>query len=64
VALGRALSTEADSELKRTLLKPDEGGHIRGVRAEGIVEALSLSVPIMTSRQALVRAVMGVPSVA
>lgn len=62
-ALGQALSTEADTELKRTLLKPDEGGHIRGVRAEGIVEALSLDILVATSRQALVGAVMRVPSV-
>ncbi|GAA1298152.1 DEAD/DEAH box helicase [Pseudonocardia xinjiangensis] len=62
-ALGRALATEADTELRRTLLKPDERGTIRGVQAEGKVEALSLDIPLSASRQGLVKAIMRVPSV-
>lgn len=62
-ALGKALATEADTELRRTLLKPDERGMIRGVQAEAKVEALSLDIPLDTSRHGLVKAIMRVPSV-
>ncbi|RZT83860.1 type III restriction enzyme [Pseudonocardia sediminis] len=62
-ALGRALATEADNELRRTLLKPDERGRIRGVQAEANVEALSLDIPLDASRQGLLKAIMRVPSV-
>jgi type III restriction enzyme len=63
IALGRALATEADTELRRTLLKPDEEGKIRGVQAEARVEALALDIPIETSREGLVKAIMRIPSV-
>lgn len=63
IALGQALATEADTELRRTLLKPDEQGKIRGVQAEEKVEALALDISLDTSREGLVKAVMRVPSV-
>lgn len=63
IALGKALATEADTELRRTLLKPDERGTIRGVQAEETVEALSLDIPLEVSREGLVRAIMHAPSV-
>ena len=63
IELGKALSTEADTELRRTLLKPDEEGKIRGVQAEARVEALALDIPLQASREGLVRAIMRVPSV-
>lgn len=62
-ALGKALATEADTELRRTLLRPDEGGTIRGVQAEVKVEALALDIPLETSRAGLVKAIMRAPSV-
>ncbi len=62
-ALGRALATEADTELRRTLLKPDERGMVRGVQAEATVEALALDIPLDASRQGLVKAIMRVPAV-
>lgn len=62
-ALGQALATEADNELRRTLLKPDEQGKVRGVQAEAKVEALALDIPLETSREGLVQAIMRVPSV-
>jgi type III restriction enzyme len=62
-ALGEALATEADTELRRTLLKPDKGGKVRGVKAEEVVEALALEVPLADTRAALIQAVMRVPSV-
>ncbi|MEO3776187.1 DEAD/DEAH box helicase family protein [Micromonospora sp. B11E3] len=62
-ALGKALATEADTELRRTLLRPDEGGTIRGVQAEARVEALALGIPLETSRGGLVKAIMRAPSV-
>lgn len=63
IALGKALATEADTELRRTLLTPDEQGKIRGVQAEGKVEALALDIPLETSRAGLVKAIMRAPSV-
>lgn len=63
VALGKALTTEADTELRRTLLKPDEAGTIRGVQAEGTVQALGLDIPLESSREGLVKAIMRVPKV-
>lgn len=63
IALGKALATEGDTELRRTLLKPDEEGKIRGVQAESRVEALALDIPLEASREGLVRAIMRVPSV-
>lgn len=63
IELGKALSTEADTELRRTLLKPDEEGKIRGVQAEARVEALALDIPLEASREGLVRAIMRIPSV-
>ncbi|MCT9625966.1 DEAD/DEAH box helicase family protein [Pseudarthrobacter equi] len=63
IALGRALTTEADTELRRTLLKPDETGTIRGVQAEGTVRALALDIPLESSRDALLKAIMRVPKV-
>lgn len=62
-ALGKALATEADTELRRTLLRPDEGGTVRGVQAEARVEALALDIPLETSRAGLVKAIMRAPSV-
>ncbi|MGO4615632.1 DEAD/DEAH box helicase family protein [Nocardia sp. 2YAB30] len=62
-ALGKALATEADTDLRRTLLRPDEGGTVRGVQAEARVEALALDIPLETSRAGLVKAIMRVPSV-
>lgn len=62
-ALGKALATEADTELRRTLLQPDEGGTVRGIQAEARVEALALDIPLETSRAGLVKAIMRVPSV-
>lgn len=62
-ALGKALSTEADTDLRRTLLKPDEGGTIRGVQAAETVHTLSLDIPLETSRSALTKALMRIPSV-
>ena len=62
-ALGQALTTEADTELRRTLLQPDERGTIRGIQAESRVEALALDIPLETSRDGLVKAIMRVPSV-
>src|SRR5260370_1815143 len=63
MGVGRALATEADTELRRTLLKPDEEGKIRGVQAEARVEALALDIPLEASREGLVRAIMRIPSV-
>jgi type III restriction enzyme len=63
VALGNALTNEADTDLKRTLLTPDASGTIRGVAAQGHVQALSLDVPLVQSRQGLVKAIMRVPNV-
>lgn len=63
IELGKALSTEADTELRRTLLKPDEEGKIRSVQAEARVEALALDIPLEASREGLVRAIMRIPSV-
>ncbi|MFT7841133.1 DEAD/DEAH box helicase family protein [Saccharothrix sp. BKS2] len=62
-ALGNALTTEADTELRRTLLRPDEGGTVRGVQAEARVESLALDIPLETSRAGLVKAIMRAPSV-
>lgn len=62
-ALGKALTTEADTDLRRTLLKPDAGGKVRGVQAEEAVQALALDIPLETSRAALTKAVMRMPSV-
>ncbi|MEV0543383.1 DEAD/DEAH box helicase family protein [Nocardia salmonicida] len=62
-ALGKALATEADTDLRRTLLRPDKTGTVRGVQAEAKVEALALDIPLQTSRAGLVKAIMRVPSV-
>lgn len=62
-ALGKALTTEADTELRRTLLRPDEGGTVRGVQAEARVEALALDIPLEASRAGLVKAIMRAPNV-
>ncbi|MBF5034033.1 DEAD/DEAH box helicase family protein [Micromonospora sp. ANENR4] len=62
-ALGKALATEADTYLKRTMLKPDASGKIRGVRAEEMIEALAVDIPIDDSRASLIRTVMRVPRV-
>ena len=63
IELGKGLSTEADTELRRTLLKPDEQGKIRGVQAEARVEALALDIPLEASREGLIRAIVRIPSV-
>jgi len=55
--LGASLTHDAASDLKRTLLKPEDG-KIRGVRAEGTVEALTLDVPLSVSRDGLINRVM------
>jgi type III restriction enzyme len=60
--LGATLTHDASSDLKRTLLK-SEDGKIRGVRATGTVEALTLDIPLDTSRQGLVERVMKVRGV-
>ncbi|MEV6303898.1 DEAD/DEAH box helicase family protein [Actinoplanes sp. NPDC051861] len=62
-ALGKALATEADTELRRTLLRPDEGGTVRGVQADSKVESLALDIPLEISRAGLVKAIMRAPSV-
>jgi type III restriction enzyme len=55
--LGQALTHEAANDLTRTLLK-SEDGKIRGVRATESVEALTLDIPLATSRQGLIERVM------
>lgn len=61
--LGRALTQEADTDLKRTLLK-SEDGRIRGVKATASVEAgFTLDIPLETSRQGLIERVMKVHGV-
>ncbi len=55
--LGATLTHEAHSDLTRTLLKSQDG-KIRGVRAEGSVEALTLDIPLSTSREGLINRVM------
>lgn len=60
--LGKALTHEADETLRRTVLK-SKGGKIKGHKAEGIVEALSLETPLETSRQGLIERVMKVHGV-
>ena len=60
--LGETLTHEASGDLKRTLLKAEDG-KIRGVRATGTVEALTLDIPLSTSRQGLIERVMKVRGV-
>lgn len=61
-ALGKALLHEAADTLKRTILTA-KGGEIKGQKAEGVVEALSLDTPLETSRKALIEHVMRVRGV-
>lgn len=61
-ALGKALLHEASDTLKRTILTA-KGGEIKGQKAEGVVEALSLDTPLETSRRALIEHVMRVRGV-
>ncbi|WP_162877248.1 DEAD/DEAH box helicase family protein [Mycobacterium persicum] len=60
--LGKGLAIDAKEELQRTVLKA-EGSKIKGVKAEDVVKASVLDIPLDQSRRALVDAVLSTPGV-
>ena len=60
--LGKALTHEAGDTLTRTVLTAKDG-HIRGQKAEDVVQALFLDTPLETSRKGLIQHVMKVRGV-
>lgn len=62
-SLGRALSSDVSTDLRRTKLEAGADGKIRGVDAEGTVQAAAFDTPLKTSRSMLVSRIMALPQV-